>query len=1095
MTTCEERNEPSNAEAPLPIPTSFPAFPFATPYDIQVQFMQQLFECIDRRKVGIFESPTGTGKSLSMICGALSWLFEHENNERKILEQDSSKKTDASSSTTTSACSESKGSSSTPAWVLQHQAVSSAHTERQEREKKAQELNERVQVVRMREKRIREEMSRKKKRTAAGMSSMRSSGQVRQQATKKSKDSQEDLADDIGAFLVDEYDSDEERKSGSRGTRHGFDNGYSNVSNDVLDLLKRFEAKEDAHRKATRSIFGQEDDLQEPDVLKFVEELRKTAYGEHLHIIALGSRKNLCINEKIRKKASDRPRTHGAKSTNAIKASVNVNKLNDACLEAQKAGTPSDQRCPFLPIPSSSVTSIDSLPQLFQGKELSTDSEPFAMTGISRRYGDSTALTGDEKLLEFRDHALAHVRDIEELAALGTELETCPYYGGRHTVRHCQLVTLPYNLLLHKSTRESLKLVIKDNILLLDEAHNLTNSLLQMHSVVLSLDQIILAQDQLQVYLNRFELRLSSTNEGYIRVLIRILKALQDFVTRWMSCPSIDDVKSLQERHGPPIPAIVPPHEKKDKPFQPRDRVMKVNEFLHDAKMDHINLFKAHAYLEKSGVARKLQGFHENLQKREERKRQQEQERKFRDSDLGQVKIHSDRVRPSVVQPSRVSQATSSPVLLTVDAFLMSLLNPDNDGRVVVAMEESTVESLDHNGGDDNDDNDDKYYNNRALGHDSSQSLLPLPKSKKPVLKFMLLNPARVFQPLVEEARSVVLAGGTMEPVSDLLSHLFPYLKGDSPVPYPRVHRFSCGHVIPKENLLTLVIERSPTGLPLSLGFSERSKDEVMDAIGLALVNMLNLIPDGVVVFFVSYSYMAQALARWRQKVPAKGSSSTSNTAMPVSIMDRIQRRKRVFLEPRESSEADRMLREYHDCIHANSQPQPNSKAQAGSDARPPQRPDGAVLFSVVGGKMSEGINFSDRLGRGVIMIGMPFPNKASAELQERMRYMDEVQAQEQLSFHAKLDMPAGVRITAGSEYYENLCMRAVNQSIGRAIRHQNDHAVIVLLDKRYGTPRIRKKLPGWIGESIEVCEQFGPVIKKLATFFRSKQEGIRRRP
>ena len=64
-------------------PEDFP-FPFP-PYPIQNQFMKKLYECLENSNLGIFESPTGTGKSLSIICGALKWLVDHELNEKKAL--------------------------------------------------------------------------------------------------------------------------------------------------------------------------------------------------------------------------------------------------------------------------------------------------------------------------------------------------------------------------------------------------------------------------------------------------------------------------------------------------------------------------------------------------------------------------------------------------------------------------------------------------------------------------------------------------------------------------------------------------------------------------------------------------------------------------------------------------------------------------------------------------------------------------------------------------------------------------------------------------------------------------------------------------
>ena len=167
-------------------------------------------------------------------------------------------------------------------------------------------------------------------------------------------------------------------------------------------------------------------------------------------------------------------------------------------------------------------------------------------------------------------------------------------------------------------------------------------------------------------------------------------------------------------------------------------------------------------------------------------------------------------------------------------------------------------------------------------------------------------------------------------------------------------------------------------------------------------------------------------------------------------VLERLRKKKNVFREPKKTNEMEKVLQEY---------------------SRSAKR-TGAILFSVVGGKMSEGINFSDELGRCVIMVGLPFPNAHSPELKEKMAYLN-----------------ANVAPNAGKIHYENLCMKAVNQSIGRAIRHKGDYATILLLDHRYDRPHILDQLPSWIKTRVEKCEKFGPVLVRLASFFKAKRQ------
>lgn len=64
--------------------------------------------------------------------------------------------------------------------------------------------------------------------------------------------------------------------------------------------------------------------------------------------------------------------------------------------------------------------------------------------------------------------------------------------------------------------------------------------------------------------------------------------------------------------------------------------------------------------------------------------------------------------------------------------------------------------------------------------------------------------------------------------------------------------------------------------------------------------------------------------------------------------------------------------------------------------------------------------------------------------------------------------------------YYHSLCWKSINQSIGRAIRHRNDYAVMILADARYAQPSSFKNLPGWIAERLVTGHKFGPTMASV---------------
>ncbi|KOO28545.1 pre-mRNA-splicing factor [Chrysochromulina tobinii] len=558
-------------------------FPFP-PYACQLDFMRSLYQCLDDGGIGVFESPTGTGKSLSLVCGALRWLQDQQRREERLLEE-------------------------------------------------------------------------------------------------KLAASEADAEDWV-------------------------DNWYTDMK------LSRLQRRSSAL-------------AEKRELAQVVGEVRKTAYAKQLGVVSLGSRKALCTNEAVR----------GAPG--------GAERVNELCLDLQSKAA--------------------------KAKRATGKGNEGAAADRTTREGDR-GLGGDgggagcplhrprdaankEARQAVTDSALLAPRDVEELGALGRREGCCAYYAARDALPDAQLVLLPYASLLHAGTRESLGLSLRRSVVIVDEAHNLIDTINDTHSVTLTARQLSEVSAQLAQYAEKYHARLKPTNRLCVQQLLQVVRALR---------------AALQ-----PAAAGAPRVGGGGGSGEVTERIVRLNEFLSALRVDHLNLFDLTAFCEGSQIARKLRGF----------------------------------------------------------------------------------------------------------------------------------------------------------------------------------------------------------------------ADAELDELGRLLLSLAASVPDGIVVFLPSFGYEEQV--------------------------------------------------------------------------------GGALLLSIVGGKMSEGINFSDGLGRCVVMVGLPFANPSELTLQERWAHLDATHG-----------------VGAGREYYTNLCLKAVNQSIGRAIRHIGDYATIVLADSRFGKASIRQRLPQWIGSQLRTAVSHQQALSAIESFF-----------
>lgn len=287
-----------------------------------------------------------------------------------------------------------------------------------------------------------------------------------------------------------------------------------------------------------------------------------------------------------------------------------------------------------------------------------------------------------------------------------------------------------------------------------------------------------------------------------------------------------------------------------------------------------------------------------------------------------------------------------------------------------------------------------------AAAADDEDGAGPAPAARSErVLTWSLwcLNPAVALQEFKGRVRSLLLASGTLSPLSSFSSELGISFETALETP----------HVIDvHKQVLACALTRFPGGTAINATYRHVDLPDFQDSVGRALLEVARRVPDGVLLFLPSYALLDKLVARWRS--PASG------------LLQDLRAIKPVFVEPRGSGDLfERTIQDYKGSI---------------------QQGRGGLLLAVCRGKVSEGIDFADAQARAVVVLGIPFPNTKDTKVALKKQYNSNGAARRGL-------LP-------GDVWYSQQAFRCLNQALGRCIRHKADWGAILLLDERYGDKR-----------------------------------------
>ncbi|ANQ09580.1 Helicase [Plasmodium coatneyi] len=724
-----------------------------------------------------------------------------------------------------------------------------------------------------------------------------------------------------------------------------------------------------------------------------------------INMVILGSRKHLCVNEPFLKKCRS------------------VNELNDCCRNSdcrykkifkenmlqRRQKREKKKNKIFYDSSSSSGSTSDRSDDSSSNGRLASVKPPNSNL-------DNYSLVS--KLINCKNLKINQVKNI----CMSDQIEVCPYYLSRENVKNADIVLLPYVCILNEHVRRGLKISIKNNIVIFDEAQNIIDSINDSNSAAITYGDILFCKYILEEYAKKYQQVLNNSNVVSIKQVVIYCDML------------LSSFKGVKES------------------------LVKVTNYILTSQLDALNLNHISNLLSNSTFCRRIKIFAETYLRKNFPQQVKNlstsvntsaiyllsdyTNKMIRSNRYDYVFLHRGGGRTEKEEPPTRLSANGGPnkrsCFPTEGETHMERIKRFKQGDSANVQQKTTDDTATciHSNADDT----------------ISAFVEDLITRKNPQMfhriEIVSVSSCSNFEKITNDCSNVILIGGTLQPIEEFLL-LFMNQKEKK----KSVKLFLSDYIFKESNVFCRIISTNlVTYEPIDNTFKSRNKKTHL--LNLAIqIHLLTLhVRFGNIVFFSSYKFLREFFTFLQNE--------------GQYVLTEMKRKKNIFFE--EKNGDNDVLKDYMQSVQQIRDQQESACLK-----------NGCILFCVMNAKLSEGINFYDDFCRNVLLVGIPFfkhekGGSSSTSTGDLPLDRNSLRLDYYRAFSADVAREADGAAPPSTQlehlisdmcrtYELKSAMKIVNQCIGRSLRHVDDYSSFFFLDYRFANKEFSDLFPSFI--------------------------------